>query len=354
MRFHEAGPAPTGRTIEVVPEPRVSAIVVTYNTGDALWECLDAALQDPWIDELLIVNNGNPPHVAQRLELFAAAHRAVTLITGHGNIGFGAACNLGARQARGHWVLMLNPDAVIEPGSAEAMAQATRGRVGPTVVGGLLQNAADGREQRGARRGELSLWSAFVSCFGLSRVINRGVLRDLHRESEPLPDRTIPMPVISGALVLIPRSDFRRLGGFDEAYFLHVEDIDLCQRVRRMGGEVLFTPFAKAKHYGSTSRASIVWIEWQKTKGLARYFWRFSHGVSGKIATVAVAPLFAIALLGRSLVMSARRILQKRMPEPIPSVAARPAPGAEPAPARPALSAAPANGQDLERSKRAV
>ncbi len=354
MRIDEAGPAPTRRTIDLVPEPRVSAIVVTFNTGDALWECLDAALKDPWIDELIVVNNGNPLAVTQRLEQFAATRPEVALITGHGNIGFGAACNLAARRARGHWVLMLNPDAVIEPGSAEAMAQATRGRVGPTVVGGLLQNALDGREQRGARRGELSLWSAFVSFSGLSRVINHGMMRDLHRETEPQPDRTVPMPVISGALVLVPRGDFRRLGGFDEAYFLHVEDIDLCRRARRMGGEVLFTPFARAKHYGSTSRASIVWIEWQKAKGLARYFWRFSPGVSGKIATVAMAPLFTIALLGRSLVMSARRILQQRMPEPIPSVAARPAPGAEPAPARPALGATPADSQDLELGKRAI
>ena len=78
------------------------------------------------------------------------------------------------------------------------------------------------------------------------------------------------------------RESFDRIGGFDPAYFLHVEDIEICRRVRIEGGDVYSVPDAKVMHYGSTSQARIQMVEFEKFKGFVRYFWSRHLYVSGK------------------------------------------------------------------------
>ena len=63
------------------------------------------------------------------------------------------------------------------------------------------------------------------------------------------------MDAVSGALMYLSRAGFERLGGFDEGYFLHVEDLDLCRRAEADGGSVIYTPLASALHHGATSDA---------------------------------------------------------------------------------------------------
>jgi len=286
---------------------RISAIMVSWHTGPALFEAIDAALAAGDVDELIILDNGNPRAVRDRLEALDAARDNVRLLAGQGNVGFARACNLGARAARGDVVLFLNPDALIEPGAAALMmeAGASRGRR-PWLVGARLLNP-DGSEQRGARRGMLTPLSAFIGYTGLYRLEPlHPEFRNIHREREPLPDGPTPMPVVSGAAMAIPRKDFLALGGFDERYFLHVEDIDLCRRVAEAGGVVVFHPHARVMHYGSTSRAPLLSVEWSKAKGFVHYFWKFARGPAGKLKALGAAPLIVAALMGRAMAYSAR------------------------------------------------
>jgi len=96
-------------------------------------------------------------------------------------------------------------------------------------------------------------------------------LQSIHRESDPLPDQPIQIETISGACLMTDRPCFERMGGFDERYFLHVEDIEICRRARQLGGEVNFVPGATVMHYGSTSNVPHVWIEKEKLKGFLRF-----------------------------------------------------------------------------------
>lgn len=74
------------------------------------------------------------------------------------------------------------------------------------------------------------------------------------------------------SLMLISRDSFERLGGFDEGYFLHVEDLDICRRAEAEGGTVIYTPLASALHHGATSDAPALAVERHKGAGLSRYF----------------------------------------------------------------------------------
>ncbi|MEM6626252.1 MAG: glycosyltransferase family 2 protein, partial [Pseudomonadota bacterium] len=254
----------------------VSAIVVSYFTGPRLRDCLHVLRADNDIDEIIVVNNGNPAEDTQWLESFCARTADASLVTPNRNLGFAAGCNLGAQRARGDRFLFINPDALLRPGSVAALEAASVGLSEPWIVGGRIY-FEDGREQRGGRRATLTLWSAFVSYFGLSRLERfHSSFRDVHRENDPLPDGPVSMPAVSGAMMYMSRRGFERLRGFDEAYFLHVEDIDVCRRAREAwGGDVVFTPAAGALHYGSTSKVSSAVVDGAKARGLSIYFKKF-------------------------------------------------------------------------------
>lgn len=285
----------------------VSVVMVSWRTGPVLPQAIAAVLGAPDIDQLILVDNGNPPEMQQRLRDLAAGQPRMILIQGHGNMGFAKGCNLGVRAAAGEHLLFLNPDTAIEPGAAARMIAAAQGTARPWAVGARLINL-DGSEQRGGRRGALTPLSAFAAFSGL-HVFGR---RNLHRESEPLPSGPTPTPVVSGAAVMLRADDFAALGGFDDSYFLHVEDIDLCRRVAEAGGTVIFAPQARVMHHGSTSDASALRVEWAKAKGFVRYFWKFGRGVPGKLAAALISPLVVAAIMGRAVWTGARKRRARR------------------------------------------
>jgi GT2 family glycosyltransferase len=231
----------------------------------------------------------------------------VTLVQGQGNVGFARACNIGAELANGRHLLFVNPDAVIQRGAAEKMAEAGRRARSPWIVGGRLVDKR-GREQRGGRRELLTPWTAVVGMLGLGALEPlSSVFRDVHRERDPRPDTVVPMPVVSGALMMIPRADFASVGGFDEGYFLHVEDIDICRRVGEAGGAVLFDPGAEALHFGATSRTSWANVESHKARGLVRYFEKFATSPGERLLVKILAPCIRALVMVRGFVRSSFR-----------------------------------------------
>ncbi|MEL6859394.1 MAG: glycosyltransferase family 2 protein [Pseudomonadota bacterium] len=242
--------------------PNVSAIVVSYQTGPRLKECLYALATDPEVSEIILVDNGNPPPMQAWLDQFGRRHSHLTLLRGHGNIGFGAGVNRGAATAMHPDLLVLNPDAALRRGSVRGLQETAQMMRSPALVGGKIFDLF-GREERGSRRRELTLWRAVTNMLGW----NTWTLEHL-----PPPNQPVDMPVISGAFFLISKTDFERIGGFDQAYFLHVEDIDLCRRCREVGGQVMYDPRAAALHFGSTSQASSRVVAGHKADSLAYYF----------------------------------------------------------------------------------
>ncbi len=302
-------------TFEGARKRPISIIMVSYMTGPALMEAITAALADRDVHELIVVDNGNTESARARLSELTAKRTRVRFLQGHGNIGFARACNYGANLATGHYLLFLNPDAVIAKGAARQLANAGDSLVEPWITGGLLRDEK-GREQRGARRRALTPLSALVGFLPVLEVIPG--LKSIHRETDPLPTHPVQIDTISGACLMTDRPSFEKMGGFDERYFLHVEDIEICRRARQMGGQVGFVPGATVMHYGSTSNVPRVWIEKEKLKGFLRYFWNYTPGIMPKILTVLAAPLMAIAIVGRAYVLSLNSALFGEKPRKVP------------------------------------
>lgn len=296
-------PAPTPDFLKV--RRKVSVVMVVYMTGEALQRSIECVLADPLVDELLIVDNGSTRVEAARLKRLADGDARVRLLQGHGNVGFARGANLGARAAAGEVIVFLNPDAFLQPGCIAELTRAIEGRPVPALVGGRVLNA-DRTEQRGARRGDITPISALMSLSRMSHRIPAWRQYEVHWEDEAAPEGVIAVPTISGACFCMRREDFDIVQGFDEGYFLHVEDVDLCWRVRQTGGVVLFQPTAEVIHLGHTSHASPLRVEFHKGVGLARYFRKRAEGLGERLLALALSPIIVCTAIVRPVMWRIR------------------------------------------------
>src|SRR5574338_1466655 len=176
----------------------VCAVIVSYRTGQALVRCLEALGHCQGLDEVVLVDNGNEPTETAVLDAFAADPR-VRLLRGQGNIGFAAACNKGTAMVQSDVLAFINPDVVLERDALPRLAAVLATAPPPAIVGGDLRDRG-GVPERGGRRERLTLWRAFCSFSGLSRL-ERLIpwFRDFNRHRDPVPRAPAPVGAISGA-----------------------------------------------------------------------------------------------------------------------------------------------------------
>jgi len=245
-----------------------SIVMVSYHTGEVLSQAMASVLAQTENIELCLIDNGNPQAVMARIRDMTNADPRIHFVTGHGNVGFSRGCNIGARMTKGEHILFLNPDSILPPDAIAKLKYHGAGLRRPWMLGARLLDE-HGQDQRGCRRALLTPKTAFIEALHLGTLFPK--VR-LNFNKEPIPERITPMPAISGAFMFLPRTDFWAINGFDEDYFLHVEDMDLCLRFRRAGGEIYFAPDIAVKHIGGTSKVTKVFIEKHKTNGFIRYF----------------------------------------------------------------------------------
>ena len=192
------------------PGAGVSVVMVSFWTGPVLSAAIESVLAPDQVGviELVLVDNGNPPEVAAQLERRAAADPRLILVGGHGNVGVARGCNIGARRARGRYLLLLNPDCRLAPGTIPALL-AEHEALGDHWMLGCRVLDPDASDQRGSRRALLTPWTALVEVFRLDRLAPMLLRRyRLNHHQGPLPERTVRVPVVSGACMMLPVATF--------------------------------------------------------------------------------------------------------------------------------------------------
>jgi N-acetylglucosaminyl-diphospho-decaprenol L-rhamnosyltransferase len=218
----------------------LSVVFVTYNSARTIGEALRSVGTHLPGAEIVVVDNGSTDETLRVVRESSSAR----LVEGHGNVGFGAGVNLGARAASGDLLIALNPDSAIVQADAELLCEAAR-RSPVGMRGCLLRD--EGRDhylkysEWGWRR-EL-LW-LIVQWFLIPREM------DAHRPSSR---RTHSRSWVSGAAFVVSRAEFLELGGFDEDIFLYFEDVDLSRRYRESGAGVGTTDAIVVTHEGQGS-----------------------------------------------------------------------------------------------------
>lgn len=279
------------RPVDSNADCSVSVVIVNYNAGKILLECIASAQKQA--GQIIVVDNASTDSSIAALR---GAFPAVQTICNERNLGFAAACNLGAQAADGSHILFLNPDCVLEPNVVSILLQAVDSAHDVSMAGGLLTNP-DGSEQAGGRRAVPTPWRSFVRAFGFSALGNRypRLFADFVLHKQPLPDISIEVEAISGACMLVRRDALEDVGLLDEGYFMHCEDLDWCMRFRQKGWRILFVPDARMIHHkGHCSKSRPIFVEWNKHKGMIRFYRKFfRHQYPGLLMGLVILGVWA-------------------------------------------------------------
>jgi len=261
----------------------LSVLVVTYNSVrliDGLLAALARELHG-LNAEVVLVDNASHDGTADAV---AHRHRWVRLVRSAQNLGFAAANNLAARQARGRVLLLLNPDALPERGCV-ARGLALMDLHPHVGLAGARLLAEDGATQPSARMFPTLAQEAIVLT-GLAARFPRSRLFGRLDRTWADPAQPAPVDWVPGAFALVRRSVFDDLGGFDERFFLYYEEVDLCRRIKAAGHRVQYWPQLRVRHIGGVSartvagatmaRAGAQLTLWRARSGLLYY--RKNHG----------------------------------------------------------------------------
>lgn len=245
--------------------PRVSVLIVSYNTRALLLEALASVTSCGTLETIVVDNassDGSADAVAERFP-------EVWLIRSEQNLGFAAGINLAASHACGDALLVLNPDARLTSGALPQMLEILERQPQAAIVGPSLQYA-DGSAQPAAFLFP-GLIQVALDLFPIARLMdtrwNGRVSSDVACE--------IDHPL--GACMLIRRAAWDEVGPFDEAYFMYVEEVDWCRRAKDRGWQVWYEPRSVVVHHaGQSTRQAPDAMFAQLWRSRLRYYQRFS------------------------------------------------------------------------------
>ena len=224
----------------------VSILIVSYNTREWLRACLDSVRRETTgvAYEVVVVDNASTDGSADTVR---REHPEVRLIEAGGNLGFARGVNLAAAAAGGEYLLLLNPDTIVHDGAVQRLVAFARARPHHGVYGGRTLTP-DGRLDPRSCWGLPTPYSLLCFATGLSTAFSGSRVLDPESLGPWRRDSVREVGMVSGGLLLLPRTLWHRLGGFDPAFFMYGEDADLCLRARRLGCRPVVTPDATITH----------------------------------------------------------------------------------------------------------
>lgn len=257
--------------------PALSVCVIAYNSGPTLRTCLEHLAAQSFRDfETLVIDNASPDPGDAAI---AAEFPFVRLIRNAENLGFTGAGNQGAREARGRWYVLLNPDAYAQPDWLEALVESAARH--PQVRSFTSVQLADDRP------GYLDGLGDVMSIFGIP--YRGGYLSPDHGQAR---EGEVFSPC--GAAMMIDRALFQGLGGFDEDFFCYGEDVDLGYRLQLADEPTLLVPGAVIRHVGSASTGGRK-SEFAVFHGTRNRFWVLFKDTPALLLPL-VVPLHLLAL----------------------------------------------------------
>ncbi len=253
----------------------MTAIVVNYNAGDLLADCVTAALGSALSVEVIVSDNGSADSSLVELRRRVGDDPRLTVVENRANLGFAKANNRALPLARADYLLFLNPDCIVEPDTLARLHAFMEQRPDVGMAGVLVRNP-DGSEQIASRRSVPDPWIGLKRVLGLDLVLGG---RSLNRAGEPLPEGPVEVDAISGSFMFVRRRALDAVGPLDEGYFLHCEDLDWFVRFSQAGWKIALLPDVSVVHHkGACSTASPLAVERHKHRGMERFYRKFQYG----------------------------------------------------------------------------
>ena len=243
----------------------IAVVVVSHESASTMDQCLLRLRGAQGVAEIWVIDNASQDGTLDIIQRHAAKDPRVRFIGNPDNPGFAVGCTQGANASTAPWLAFVNPDLMVEVDTLSRLRAHALALGGEALLGVDLVDEAGVHDEAARRRDpDFAAMLASPACASkLGVPVEEGA--SLQR-----------VGAVSGALMLLPRTLFDRLKGFDEGYRLHAEDLDLCRRVRMAGATVAIANDLCVLHVrGVSSRARPMFVEWHKHRGLWRYFRKF-------------------------------------------------------------------------------
>lgn len=246
--------------------PRISALIVSFNTRDLLLQSIESVLREPDI-EVVVVDNASHDGSADAVE---REYPRIRLVRSETNLGMAGGTNAAACVASGQDLLLLNPDAALTRGALDYMVQLLRSQPRAAAVGPALVYPS------GAPQASAFAFPGIIQVgldlFPVPRLMDTR-LNGRVRTSSP---RQIDYAL--GACMLIRREAWERIGPLDEGYFMYLEEVDWCRRAQFQGWQIWYEPRAQVVHHGGAATSQQPEAMYtQLWRSRLRYYERF-HG----------------------------------------------------------------------------
>jgi len=241
----------------------ISVIIVNYNVKELLEQCINSILKaaDGLNVEIIVVDNNSFDGSIEHLKNKFPSHPSLKLIESPLNLGFAKANNLGVKEAKGEYILILNPDTILQEDTLTRSLKfykETPG-IGAMTCKLILPN---GKLDLACRRSFPTPSVAVYRILGLSRIFPNSKTFGKYNLTYLDENSTYEVDAIVGAFMLIKKDVYEKVKGFDEDYFMYGEDLDLCFRIKKAGYKIYYYPHTSIIHYKgeSTKKSSISYV----------------------------------------------------------------------------------------------
>jgi hypothetical protein len=241
----------TGREgrAETAP-PILSILVISYNTREMTLDCLRSVVAETRTPfELIVLDNASADGSVAAV---ATEFPDIRVIASPDNLGFAEGNNVASRQARGEYILLLNPDTLVLRGALDTLVDFARAHPQAGIWGGRTL-FPDGRLNPSSCWRKLDLWALAMRASGLGSAFRGNPVFNAEAYGGWQRDRVREVDIVSGCLFLIRRETWERLGGFDPTFVMYGDEADLCRRAQAIGLRPMVTPEAEIVHYAGAS-----------------------------------------------------------------------------------------------------
>lgn len=251
IEFLNGQPSGNGNCANVDNTNDVSILIVSYNVKHFLEQCLKSVLasSSKLKTEIIVVDNNSTDN---SVEFLSPRFPTVKFISNDRNVGFGTANNQASKFATGKYLLILNPDTILSDDSLIEMVRYLEAHKEVGAITPMILNR-QGDFEKASKRGLPTPWVSFCKISGLSRLFPKSKFFGKYDLLYLDPEKPAKVDALTGCCMMVQRSIFEKIEGFDEDYFLYGEDIDISYRISKEGWENHYAPVTRIVHYRGES-----------------------------------------------------------------------------------------------------
>ncbi len=266
---------------------KLSIIILTYNSETHISECLQSIIKETANNsEIIVIDNNSSDKTIKTLR---KKKFKLKIIQNHRNLGFSTGINIGIKEAKREYVLIINPDTIIAPGAIKKLLECSK-HYKAGIVGGKLLKKNKGIHGSFVRKPELL--TGIFDFTNLRKIIPYDYFHNKHYYlNEKFPVKAREVDAVSGACMLIKKCIFNDIGYFDEKFFMYLEDVDFCIRAKQAGYKIIFCPNSNIFHEGGSSSANKDKINYAAWSSSRRYYFKKNFST---IENMIIQPLFVL------------------------------------------------------------